>query len=89
MAQPSVVPKTMARPSGCSRTPIVCPSTVMIRKLTCGVHSERSHHGVERLRPRALAHSEAAPIGHSKPHQLRPVKTTESSTSGNHSPHMM
>ncbi len=29
-------------------------------------------------------HSEAAPIGHSTPHQLRPVTSTDRKTSGNH-----
>lgn len=40
-----------------------------------------------RFGPTAFAHSDAAPIGHMRPHQLRPVNTTERKTSGNHTPH--
>ncbi|MEJ2630444.1 MAG: hypothetical protein P8011_14145 [Acidihalobacter sp.] len=30
-------------------------------------------------------HCDAAPIGHSSPHQLRPTSSTDRNTSGNHS----
>ena len=60
----------------------------MIRKLTIGVPSHLIQRGIACLKSRLLTNSEAAPIGQSSPHQLRPVKITDRNTSGNQSPHM-
>ena len=51
---------------------------------TIGVPSQRSQAGTGRFNPMPFIHSEAAPIGHSTPHQLRPVTSTDRKTSGNH-----
>jgi hypothetical protein len=80
-------PNSMAEDSTWSRAPIVCAQIVTTMKLTIGVPGHFTQAGIARLRPRALAHSEAAPIGQNSPHQLRPVTTTDSKTIGNHTPH--
>src|SRR3990167_8555186 len=60
---------------------------VTTRKLKMGVPSHLSQPGILNPMPIRVVHSDAAPIGQNKPHQLRPVKRTEANTSGNQTPH--
>ena len=87
MAISMTPPNSKAEDSTWSRAPMVWAQMVTTMKLTIGVPGHFTQAGIARFKPRALAHSEAAPIGQNSPHQLRPVTTTDSRTSGNQTPH--